>query len=168
MPGFDRDEFWKKILSMYQSAKGNNYIIKLNKEQVRELKEIYIDVYIPMENLRFYDDERLMKKMMETIVSIYVHDKDAMNNGGDIIHLVSSVNFDGRNLYLHYAKIATAKMRRFELGKSLLQIAERMGCSPSAVRSCELPYCDLSRQSETLVRKLAKALECDIESLING
>lgn len=167
MPGFDKDEFWKKILSMYQSAKENNYILKLNEEQVRELKEIFVDVYIPIEKLRFYDDEKLMKKMMETIVSIYVHDKDAMNNGGDIIHLVSAVNSDGRNLYLHYAKIATAKMRRFELGKTQQQIAERMGCNVSAVRSCELPYCDLSRQSETLVRKLAKALECDIESLMN-
>lgn len=81
MPGFDKDEFWKKILSMYQSAKENNYILKLNEEQVRELKEIYVDVYIPIEKLRFYDDEKLMKKMMETIVSIYVHDKDAMNTG---------------------------------------------------------------------------------------
>ena len=40
MTGFDKDEFWKKILSMYQQAKENNYVLKLNEEQVRELKEI--------------------------------------------------------------------------------------------------------------------------------
>ena len=167
MTGFDKDEFWKKIVSMYQQAKENNYVLKLNEEQVRELKEIFIDLYIPIENLGHYDDEKLMKRIMETIVSINAHDKDAMNNGGDIIHLVNSVNFDGRNLYLHFAKIAAAKMRRLELGKSQQQIAERMGCSVSAVKSCEKPYCDLSRQSEVLVRKLAKALECNIESLIS-
>ncbi len=166
MSGFDKDEFWTKILSMYQSAKENNYVLKLKEDQVRELKEIFVDQYIPIEKLAHYDDKKLMKKIMETIVSIYVHDKDAMNNGGDIIHLVNSVNFDGRNLYLRYAKVSPAKMRRFELGKSQQQIAERMGCSISAVRSCENPSCDLSRQSDVLVRKLAKALECDVESLI--
>ena len=103
MPGFDKDEFWTKILSMYQSAKENNYVLKLKEDQVRELKEIFVDQYIPIEKLAHYDDKKLMKKIMETIVSIYVHDKDAMNNGGDIIHLVNSVNFDGRNLYLRYA-----------------------------------------------------------------
>ena len=142
MPGFDKDEFWTKILSMYQSAKENNYVLKLKEDQVRELKEIFVDQYIPIEKLAHYDDKKLMKKIMETIVSIYVHDKDAMN------------------------KVSPAKMRRFELGKSQQQIAERMGCSISAVRSCENPSCDLSRQSDVLVRKLAKALECDIESLI--
>lgn len=166
MPGFDKDAFWTKILSLYQSARENNYVLKLSGEQLRELKEIYMDIYIPMENLGHYSDEKLMKKIMEAIVSINVHDKDARNNGGDIIHLVNSVNYDGRNLYLHFAKISAVKMRRLEIGKSQQQIAERMGYSVSAVRSCEKSSCDLSREPEVLVRKLAKALECDIESLL--
>ena len=87
MTGFDKDEFWKKILSMYQQAKENNYVLKLNEEQVRELKEIFIDLYIPIENLGHYDDEKLMKRIMETIVSINAHDKDAMNNGGTLFTL---------------------------------------------------------------------------------
>ena len=51
MAGFDKDAFWSKILSMYNEAKENNYILKLDEEQIRELKALYIDLYIPMENL---------------------------------------------------------------------------------------------------------------------
>lgn len=166
MPGFDKDKFWMKILSMYPSAKENNYVLKLNEEQVRELKEIFVDLYIPIETLGYYDDEKLMKKLMTTIVSIYKLDKEPMSNEGEIIHLVNSVNFDGRNLYLHFAKISPVKMRRLELGKSQQQIADKMGYSISAVKNCEEPYSDLSRQSDTLVHKLAKALECEVGDIM--
>ena len=47
MAGFDKDAFWLRILSFYNEAKDNNYIIKLDEEQVRELKALYIDLYIP-------------------------------------------------------------------------------------------------------------------------
>lgn len=166
MPGFDKDAFWVKILSMYDDAKENNYLLKLDEEQVRELKALYIDLYIPMEKLSHYDDEKIMKKMMTEIVSIYKLDKDAMGNSGEIVQLVNTVKYDGRNMYLQYAKISAVRMRRFELGKSRQQIAERMGYSVSAVRNCETPFCDLSRQPEKLIMKLAKALECDPETLI--
>lgn len=167
MSGFDKDEFYVKMMSMYPQAKENNYVLKLDEEQVKELKEIYINLYIPMENLRFYDEEKLMKKLMTAIVSVYAHDKDAMNNRGDIIHLVNSVNYDGKNLYLHFARISPVKLRRFEIGKSQKQVADLMGYSVSAIRNCEDPYSDLSRQPDTLVSKLAKALECDIETIMN-
>lgn len=166
MPGFDKNKFWMKILSMYPSAKENNYIVKLNEEQVRELKEIFVDIYIPIETLGYYDDEKLMKKLMTAIVSIYKLDKEPMSNEGDIIHLVNSVDFDGRNLYLHFAKISPVKMRRLEIGKSQQQIAEKMGYSVSAVKNCEESYSDLSRQSDTLLNKLAKALECGVEDIL--
>jgi len=167
MSGFDKDEFYVKMISMYPQAKENNYILKLDEEQVRELKEIFINLYIPMENLRYYDEEKLMKKLMTAIVSLYVHDKDAMSSSGDIVHLVNSVNYDGKNLYLHFARISPVKMRRFEIGKSQKQIADLMGYSVSAVKNCEDPYSDLSRQPDVLVSKLAKALECDIETIMN-
>lgn len=166
MPGFDRDAFWMKILSMYDDAKENNYLLKLDEEQVRELKALYIDLYIPMEKLSYYDDEKIMKKMMTTIVSIYKLDKDAMGNSGEIVQLVNTVKYDGRNMYLQFAKISPVRMRRFQLGKSRQQIAERMGYSVSAVRNCEAPFCDLSRQPENLIFKLAKALECEPETLM--
>lgn len=166
MSGFDKDAFWVKILSFYNEAKENNYILKLDEEQVKELKALYIDLYIPMENLRYYDDEALMKKMMTAIASVYRLDKDTMGNSGEIVQLVNTVNYDGRNLYIRFSKISPVKMRRLELGKSRQQIAERMGYSVSAVRNCEAPFCDLTRQPEKLVRKLARALECEPETLM--
>ncbi len=167
MAGFDKDEFYEKILSMYKSAKENNYVLKLDEEQVRELKEIYINLYIPMEKLRFYDDAKLMKKLMTAIVSVYTIDRGTLDKKGSIVHIVNSVNFDGKNLYLHYAKISSAKLRRFELGKTQKQIADLMGYKVSTVRNCEDSDSDLSRQPEALIKKLAKALNCDVEAIID-
>jgi len=166
MPGFDRDEFWVKILEMYPSARENNYILKLNEEQVKELMDLYIEKYIPEESLSHFDENQLMRKMMTAMVSIYKLDKDAVSNYGELIELVNSVNFDGRNLYIHFARISPAKMRRFELGKSQKQIAEKMGYTTATVRNCEEFFCDLKRQPEELVRRLARALECEPEELI--
>lgn len=166
MAGFDRDEFWTKILEMYPSARENNYILKLNEEQVKELLDLYIEKYIPEENLPHYDEKTLMKKMMTTIVSIYKLDKDMASNYSELIELVSSANYDGRNLYLRFAKISPVKMRRIALGKSQKQIAERMGYQVPTVKNCEEFFCDLSRQPEELVLRLAKALECKPEELM--
>lgn len=167
MAGFDKDEFYVKMMSMYPLAKENNYMLRLDEEQVRELKEIYINLYIPIENLGYYDDEKLMKKLMTAIVSVCVLDKDSMDSRGNTIHLVNSVNYDGKNLYLRFARISPVKLRRFEIGKTQKQVADLMGYNVSAVRNCEDPYSDLTRQPDTLVSKLAKALECDIETIMN-
>lgn len=166
MSGFDKDAFWLKILSLYHESKDNNYILRLDEEQIRELKALYIDVYIPMEKLAYYEDETLMKKMMTAIASVYKVDKDTMGNSGEIVQLVNTVNYDGKNMYIRFAKISPVKMRRLELGKSRQQIAERMGYSVSAVKNCEASFCDLTRQPEQLVRKLARALECEPETLM--
>lgn len=61
MAGFDKDAFWLKILSLYNEAKENNYVLKLDEERVRELKSLYIDLYIPIEEIGHYDDDKLMK-----------------------------------------------------------------------------------------------------------
>lgn len=167
MPGFDKDEFWIKILSMYPEARENNFSLRINQEQINELKDIYAELYIKPENLRHYDDEKLIKKMMTGLVSIYKLDKDAVaNGGGQIIELVKSVSYDGKYMYINFAKVSPVKLRRFELGKSQKQIAERMGCGISTVRNCEEYYCDLSRQPENLVYKLARALECEISEFV--
>lgn len=167
MAGFGKDEFGEKILSMYKSAKENNYVLKLDEGQVRELKEIYINLYIPFEKLGYYDDAKLMKKLMTAIVSVYTIDRGTLDKKGGIVHIVNSVNFDGKNLYLHYAKISPAKLRRFELGKTQKQIADLMGYKVTTVRNCENADSDLSRQPEALVRKLAKALNCDVETILS-
>ena len=167
MSGFNKDAFWSKILSLYNDAKQNNYVLKLEDEQINELKAIYIDLYIPMEDLGHYDDEAIMKKMMTKIASIYKLDKDTMGNSGEIVQLVNTVNYDGKNMYIRFAKISPVRMRRLELGKSRQQIAERMGYSVSALRNCEANFCDLSRQPESLIQKLARALECEPEVLFN-
>lgn len=166
MAGFDKDALWLKILSMYGKARENNYIVKIDEEQIRELKSIYIDLYIPMEELGHFDDEQILKKMMTAIVSIFRVDKDNMGNNSEIIHLVNTVNYDGKNMYIKFAKISPVKMRRLELGKTRQQIAERMGYGVSAVRNCEASFCDLTRQPEKLVVKLARALECEPEMLL--
>lgn len=166
MAGFDKDAFWLRILSFYNESKGNNYIIKLDEGQVQELRELYIDLYIPVENVGHYDDGAIMKKMMTAIASMYRLDKDTMANSAEIVQLVNTVNYDGRNLYIRFAKISPVKMRRLELGRSRQQVAERMGYSVSAVKNCEAPFCDLTRQPEKLVRKLARALECEPEALM--
>ena len=142
MPGFDRDEFWLKVLSYYQTARENNYLVKLNEEQTKELKALYIEQYIPTEKLSHYDDEKLIKKMMTAIVSIYKLDKDIASNYGEVVELVNSVDYDGKCLYLHYAKISEVKLRRFQLGRSQQQVAEKMGCSVSTVKNCEEFFCD--------------------------
>lgn len=166
MAGFDKDAFWLRILSYYNESRGSNYIVKLDGEQVQELRALYIDLYIPMENLGHYDDEKITKKMMTAIASMYRVDKDTMGNSGEIVQLVNTVNYDGRNMYIRFAKISPVKMRRLELGKSRQQVAERMAYSVSAVRNCEASFCDLTRQPEKLVRKLARALECEPETLM--
>lgn len=166
MSGFDKDAFWLKILSLYHESKNNNYIVKLDEDQIRELKALYIDLYIPIENLGYYEDEAITKKMMTAISSMYKVDKDTMGNSGEIVQLVNTVNYDGRNMYIRFAKISPVKMRRLELGKSRQQIAERMGYSVSAVRNCEASFCDLTRQPDQLVHKLARALECEPEALL--
>jgi len=166
MAGFDKDEFWSKVVSFYPAGRDGNYNIRLNEEQIRELKSIYIDNYISQDSLEHYDDTALMRKMMTGIVSIYRLDKDTASNYGEVVELVNSVDFDGRNLYLHFAKISPVKMRRFQLGKSQKQIAERMGCNVSTVKNCEEYHCDLSRQPESLIQKLARALECEPQDIL--
>ena len=165
MQGFAKDAFGAKILSMYHEAKENNYILKLDEEQIRELKSLYIDLYIPMEKLGHFDDEQITKKLMTAIVSVYTLDKEANGNTGEVVQLVDTVQYDGKGMYLKYAKISPVKMRRFEIGKTRQQIAEKMGYSVAAVKTCETPFCDLTRQPETLVMKLARALECEPETL---
>lgn len=165
MQGFAKDAFGAKILSMYHEAKENNYILKLDEEQIRELKSLYIDLYIPMEKLGHFDDEQITKKLMTAIVSVYTLDKEANGNTGEVVQLVDTVQYDGKGMYLKYAKISPVKMRRFEIGKTRQQIAEKMGYSVAAVKNCETPFCDLGRQPEALVMKLARALECEPETL---
>ncbi len=166
LAGFDRDEFWMKILSMYPAARENNYVLRLDEEQIKELKSMYIDLYIPVENLSHYDDAKIMRKLMTAIVSIYKMDKDPMSNTGDVVQLVNTVNYDGRYMYLRFAKFSPVRMRRFELDMSREQLAEKIGYGISTVRNCEDFSCDLSRQPEQLVYKLAKALKCEPESLL--
>lgn len=166
MAVFDKDEFWQKILSMYQTAKNNNYIMKLDPEQLEELKALYINIYIPVEKLGHYDDEQLLKKMMTEIVSIYKFDKDTLTNVGEVIQLVNTVKYDGRNMYIKFAKISPVRMRRFELGLTRQQLAEKIGYTPMTVRDCERVLCDLTRQPEKLVTKLARALQCEPEALL--
>lgn len=62
MQGFDKDAFGAKILSMYYEAKENNYILRLDEEQTRELKSLYIDLYIPMENWVIMMMNKLQKR----------------------------------------------------------------------------------------------------------
>ncbi len=166
MPAFDKDEFWMKISAMYDEARENNYLVRLGEEQIRDLKAAYMDVYIPIENLSHYTDEKIMRKMMTAIVSIYKLDKEPMSNGGELIQLVNSVNYDGKYLYLHFAKISAVKLRRFALGLSQKQVAERAGYSVSTIKNCELFNCDLSRQPDNLVYKLASALKCEPAALM--
>ena len=64
MQGFAKDAFGAKILSMYDEAKENNYILKLDEEQIRELKSLYIDLYIPMEKLGHFDREVIPERRM--------------------------------------------------------------------------------------------------------
>lgn len=167
MPVFDKDEFWLKIESMYEMARHNNFVAKLGEDEIQELKELFVEVYIPIENLGHYDNVKLMRKMMTKIVSIYKMDKNPMRAGGEVIQLVNSVNYDGKNMYLRYAKISPAKFRRFELGKTQKEIAEKIGYTPSTIANCEENYCDLSRQPETLVQKLADALQCEPADLLS-
>lgn len=165
MAGFDKNEFWIKIMSLYPEAKENDFVLKLDQERTTELKALFLDVYVPMEKLRFYDDKRIMREMMRAIVSIYKMDKDMVANYGEIVELVNSVQFDGRNLYLHYSKISPVKFRRFEIGKNRKQIAESMGYGTNTVFNCESYWCDLSRQPRNLRIKLAQALEWSLEEL---
>jgi hypothetical protein len=165
MSGFDKDNFGAKILSMYSEAKDNNFILKLDSERVEELRSIYKELYVSEEMLEQYTDEEITKKMMTAIVSIYKRDRDGTGNSGDVVQLVNTVKYDGRSLYLEYAKISPVKMRRFEIGKTRKEVADSIGYGISAVKNCESFFCDLSRQPKTLVDKLAKALECEPETL---
>lgn len=166
MPGFDKNEFWCRILSMYPVMGDTNYVIKLNEEQTREMKSLFINEYIPFEKLGFYDEEQILRKMLTTIVSIYYMDKDTVTNRGEVVELVNSVNYDGKFLYIHFAKISPAKMRRLSLGKTQKQIAESSGLSIHTIRNCEAYFCDLNRQPYELVKKIAKALECEVTDIM--
>ena len=95
MAGFDKNELWAKVLSLYDDAKENNYVTKLDEEQIKELKQIYINLYISIENIGHYDDAAIMKKMMTAIASIYRIDKDDRGNSGELVQLVNTVKYDG-------------------------------------------------------------------------
>ncbi|MBE5877524.1 MAG: helix-turn-helix transcriptional regulator [Lachnospiraceae bacterium] len=166
MPGFDKNEFWCKILSMYPEMGDTNYVIKLNEEQIREIKALFINEYIPFEKLGFYDEEQIFRKMLTAMVSIYYMDKDTVTNRGEVVELVDSVNYDGKFLYIHFAKISPAKMRRLLLGKTQKQVAESSGLSIHTIRNCEAYFCDLNRQPYDLVKKIAKALECEVTDIM--
>ncbi len=166
MPGFDKNEFWCKILSMYPMMGDTNYVIKLNEEQARELKALFINEYIPFEKLGFYDEDQILRKMLTAMVSIYYMDKDTVTNRGEVVELVDSVNYDGKYLYIHFAKISPAKMRRLSLGKTQKQVAESSGLSIHTIRNCEAYFCDLNRQPYDLVKKIAKALECEVTDIM--
>lgn len=163
MAGFDKNDFWIEILSMYNDAKENDFVLKLDQSRIQELKGLFLEVYVPIHKLQFYDDTRIIREMMRAIVSIYKLDKDMIANYGEIVELVNSVQYDGNYLYLNYSRISPIKFRRFELGKTRKQIAEAMGYGASTVRNCENYWCDLSRQPITLRNKLAKALEWSTE-----
>lgn len=165
MAGFDKNAFWSMVLSMYDEAKENDFTVKLDASRTQELKALFLDVYVPTEKLRFYDDTRILREMMRAIVSIYKMDKDRVTNYGEVVELVNSVQYDGRYLYLNYSKISPIRFRRFELGKTRKQIAEAMGYGVNTVRNCEYYWSDLTRQPRNLRIKLAKALEWSIEEL---
>jgi DNA-binding XRE family transcriptional regulator len=165
MSGFDKDDFGAKILSMYSEAKDNNYILKLDSERVDELKGIYKETCIPPDKLEQYTEEEITKKMMTAIVSVYDKDEDGTGNS-EVVELVNTVKYDGRNMYLEYAKISSVRMRRIELGKTRKEVADVIGYSVSAVRNCESIVCDLTRQPSVLVEKLARALDCEPEVLL--
>lgn len=166
MPGFDRDEFWKKVLELYYSAKENNYLLRLNEEEIKELKSIYIDTYISDEQLIHLDEEQLMKKLMTGLVSVYKMEKDSLSHYGEVVEMVKTVKYDGQFLYIYFGKISPVKLRRMELGKSQKQIAERIGCHTSTIKNCEDIHCNLSRQPEALISKLASELECEVDDLM--
>lgn len=166
MPGFDKNEFWCKILSLYPLPGDTNYVVKLSEEHTREIKALYINEYIPMEKLGYFDEEQITRKMLTEMVSIYYMDRDTVRNRSDIVELVNSVNFDGRCLYIHFAKISPSKMRRLSLGKTQKQIAELSGLSVHTIKNCEAFFCDLNRQPYDLVRKIAKALECEVTDIM--
>lgn len=166
MQGFARDEFCRKMLEMYPEARENNYMLKLNEDKVRELKALYIDLFIPMENLSHYNDAQIMKKMMTKMVSIYALDKETATSYGKVVELVNTVNYDGRNLYVRYAKLSKLKLIRFEHDITTKQLSERCGVSVSTINNCEEYYCDMTRQPERLVNRLSKALDCSPEDII--
>lgn len=165
MSAFGNDEFAKAILSLYTKSREKNYCLKLSESEIDELLEIYVEQNILPENLKRFNDAQLIKKMMIGIVAVYKIDKDEMSDQGEMVQLVNSVNYDGRSMYINFAKISVVKMRRLELGKTQKQIAENMGYGIGTVKDCEKFYCDLSRQPKTLVEKLARALECEVEIL---
>ena len=78
---------------------------------------------------------KVMKKMMTAIVSIYELDKDTVSNYGEVVELVNSASYDGKYLYIKFAKISNVKMMRLEQGKSQKQVAEKMGVPKSTVDS---------------------------------
>ena len=163
MAGFDKNEFWKAIMSMYPEARDNDFVLKLDQPRVQELKRLFLDVYIPPQKLRYFDEERTMREMMRTIVSIYKMDKNKVSNDGQVVELVNTVKYDGNYLYIHYAKISPLKLRRFEIGKDKKTVAETMGYGTSTVEKLEHYWCDLSRQPENLRNKYAKALDWTLE-----
>jgi hypothetical protein len=148
---------------MYGEARENNYILKLDGEHVEELKNIYKEIYIPQDMIEQYTDEEITKKMMTAIVSIYKQDKDSHGNLGETLQLVNTVKYDGKNMYLEYARISPVRMRRFEIGKTRKEVADSIGYGVSAIINCESPYYDLTRQPKALVEKIAKALGCEPE-----
>lgn len=162
---FDKDDFWIKIMSLYDSARESNYIMKLGKEQIRELKGLFLNLYVSEENLCHYDDAKIMTEMMRKIVSIYRLDKDTVSNYAELVELVNTVNYDGQYLYIHYARISPIRLRRLSIGKTRKQVAEKMGYSTATLRHCEEVWFDIERQPETLVRKLCRALEWSEEEM---
>ena len=76
MPGFDKNEFWLKIVSMYPDAKENNYLLRLNSEQIKELKK----------EIRYVSNASLLenenrKKIVDKIVEAFAEELDKVKKG---------------------------------------------------------------------------------------
>lgn len=156
----------EKLMEIYEEAVHNDYMCKLDADGVRELLSIYMDEYIPLEKMGLFDQDELIRKLMQQMTSVYKLEVAEVGKNPDLSEVITNVIYKDQCMYIKFKRIAPVKLKRLRTGMTQTELAERTGYKLVTIERCELPYCDMSKQPEEMLMKFAAVLSCEEEELL--
>lgn len=157
--------FKDELIRLYNKGTERNYTYTVHADEMEQLRQLYIEEFIPSEKLERYEQEEIIKMMMTQMTAVYRLDPPDVGRDAELIALVNNVKYDGQNLYIKFKKQSPVKMKRFEAGMSKKEMAKKTGYTFETIDRCESTACDMSRQPEKMLQRFANALGCEPEDL---
>lgn len=162
----DRESAFKdEILRLYRIGAERKYAYVAHAQEIDDLCQLYVEEYVPEDKLDRYENSDIIKMMMKQMTAVYRLDPPSVGRDAELVVLVNNVKFDGEKLYIKFRKQSPLKMKRFEMQMSKADLARKVGYTIETLERCESNMCDLRRQPEALVNRLASILECEAEDL---